>query len=693
MKIEIAEPGRMTQTGSSLLKLIQNNNMPVLDLLVRESIQNSLDARLSNAKYVDLEYTTGAFNCESLSQELEGIHDALMHRFPEKEYEYIAIRDSNTTGLTGEMDYKKIKDNNYGNLLKLVYEICKPQEAEGAGGSWGLGKTVYFRIGIGLVVYYSRILLQDGTYQTRLAASYVEDETSQNAMIPIYNDQAKRGIAWWGEAVGENITQPITDDAYIDKFLSIFGVKTYTGTETGTTIIIPFISSEHLLKNNQVEYLNSREQAIVPFWCHKIEDYLSIAVQRWYAPRLSNPNFTNGAYLRLKINGRGIGADDMEPVFKVIQALYNRANFVKEDDVLTTDEAVTKVESIRVIKYLTDTNCGTVAFTKVSRELLGIQAPQNKPEPYMYFNCEIRDAEVNRPTVCFTRKPGMIVAYENVGQWASGISPTNKDEYILAIFVLHSLNKMKNSPTERTLEEYIRRSEMADHTSWSDWSEGTYNPRIVAKIQANVNKIISKEFTTIDTAKKPKVNSSLGKLFGDMLLPPNGFGKRPGVSGGGNTAPAKGNKGLNFYVDKNQIVYKKNAMIVPAIFQTSPKARISHTGIDILVDSDAARITIPEWENKMGLEKPFCVVAFCVSISQLDGKKVNENIVVDHLDEAVSIGDLSFEPKFSREGTCYGLRVLSTESHTLKMRVDLSLEIFRRDVKPVFVFEKETRNG
>ena len=34
MDIEIAEPGRMTQTGSSLLKLIQNNNMPVLDLAV-----------------------------------------------------------------------------------------------------------------------------------------------------------------------------------------------------------------------------------------------------------------------------------------------------------------------------------------------------------------------------------------------------------------------------------------------------------------------------------------------------------------------------------------------------------------------------------------------------------------------------------------------------------------------------------
>lgn len=155
MKIEIAEPGRMTQTGSSLLKLIQNNNMPALDLLVRESIQNSLDARKENSRYVEVDYLTGKFNSEKLSQELEGITSSLRKRFPEKQYDFIAVRDFNTVGLTGEMDYKKVKDNKYGNLLKLIYEICKPQETEGAGGSWGIGKTVYFRIGIGLVIYYS----------------------------------------------------------------------------------------------------------------------------------------------------------------------------------------------------------------------------------------------------------------------------------------------------------------------------------------------------------------------------------------------------------------------------------------------------------------------------------------------------------------------------------------------------------
>ena len=47
MHIEIAEFGKMSQSGNSLLNLIQNNDLPILDLLVREAMQNSLDAGIS----------------------------------------------------------------------------------------------------------------------------------------------------------------------------------------------------------------------------------------------------------------------------------------------------------------------------------------------------------------------------------------------------------------------------------------------------------------------------------------------------------------------------------------------------------------------------------------------------------------------------------------------------------------------
>lgn len=184
MKIEIAEPGRMTQSGSSLLKLIQNNNMPILDLLVRESIQNSLDAKNEKDSYVTVEFLTGEFNKISLNRELEGITDSLNKKYWKNEYKYIAVRDSNTVGLTGKLHYDEVTDNQYGNLLKLIYEISKPQEAEGAGGSWGLGKTIYFRVGIGLVIYYSRIINEQEQYESRLAATLVENEMETDSLIP-----------------------------------------------------------------------------------------------------------------------------------------------------------------------------------------------------------------------------------------------------------------------------------------------------------------------------------------------------------------------------------------------------------------------------------------------------------------------------------------------------------------------------
>ena len=132
MKIEIAEPGRMTQSGSSLLKLIQNNDMPVLDLFVRESVQNSLDAKNDTDRYVTVKFKSGEFVKEKLNKELEGITDALNIRYSNEKYEFISIMDTNTVGLTGKLHYDDINDNRYGNLLKLIYEISKPQDAEGA---------------------------------------------------------------------------------------------------------------------------------------------------------------------------------------------------------------------------------------------------------------------------------------------------------------------------------------------------------------------------------------------------------------------------------------------------------------------------------------------------------------------------------------------------------------------------------
>ena len=122
-------------------------------------------------------------NVTSFAKNLDGITERLIEKFGSSPQKAIYIEDSNTTGLTGSLDFKHSPN---GNVFKLIYGISMAQETPGAGGSWGLGKTVYFRVGIGLVVYYSHILNDSGKYEHRLAVTLVENEKLKDTIIPKY---------------------------------------------------------------------------------------------------------------------------------------------------------------------------------------------------------------------------------------------------------------------------------------------------------------------------------------------------------------------------------------------------------------------------------------------------------------------------------------------------------------------------
>src|SRR5690554_4405317 len=126
----------MVADGAQILNVIQNKATPLLDLLVRESIQNSLDAGRPNED-VFVDFTIKKFDNDNLIKNFQRL------KFKEKTNEMLIISDKNTEGLTGSFSYN---DSKIGNLLKLVYNVGKPQEQEGAGGSWGYGKTIYYRL-------------------------------------------------------------------------------------------------------------------------------------------------------------------------------------------------------------------------------------------------------------------------------------------------------------------------------------------------------------------------------------------------------------------------------------------------------------------------------------------------------------------------------------------------------------------
>lgn len=532
LKIEIAKHERMSESGSSLLRLIQNQDTPLLDLFVRESIQNSLDAAKNTNLPVTVELNVGNFEAAKLNAHLEGIEDALNKRYylNGKAYKFLEIRDSNTTGLTGPTSYDDVNKNengiyDFGNLLKLVYEICKPQLNEGSGGSWGLGKTIYFRMGIGLVLYYTRIK-ENGKNVSRLAACFVENENSIDAILP-KNKGINRGIAWWGETSETGTSVPIEDEDEINEILKVFGIEPYSN-NTGTTIIIPYIDENKLLSE---VYANNEDVDPIsrPYWTTNLSDYLRVAIQRWYAPRINNSKYTYGAFFKAIVDGKKIQTHDMLPLFKIVRELYIKANGSNPSDSFLNDMGI-EIETEPILlrgSLVTNTTAGTLAYVNVNKEQMLMLPPNNMFSPYHqidnYFDLS---EEANAPIIMYTRKPGMIVGYDYNSTWTHGMNKTDPNEFVIGLFVANSKN-IVNCDEEMTLEEYIRKGEKADHTSWQDHAIPGLNKRIIALIQQQVVRKINQRFDSQVIDRSIKKHVGLGHKLADILLPSYSFGRQP----------------------------------------------------------------------------------------------------------------------------------------------------------------------
>lgn len=576
MNIEIQSANKMSQSGQGILRALQNQTLPDLDLLVREVIQNSLDAAKTSSKYVNVDFSMGDFDETSIEEILEAFNvEKISKRFDKK---FIVITDTNTNGLTGPLQHEDIgEDQKYGNLIRLVYDLAKPQEQEGAGGSWGYGKSIYYRLGAGLVFYYTKIM-QDGVEAERLVAAFIENEKGETILPPAPGTTVKTGIAWWGEKVGKNKTIPVTSSKKIEEVLGIFGIDPFGKNVTGTKIIIPYIDENNLLKR---AFGFSEERKANTFY-DDILDYIVTSVQRWYAPRLYNEKyaFNDGKYLRVTINGSW--EYELEPIFQVIQDMYNYA--VSKDNKIISHEnykdANIGLESIQYYKtrdyFKSPYLLGTLVHGKFKYDSLGMQNPNSINYPHFLVGLT-RDSDnesqdfTNRPLVTFTRQPGMLINYEDKSTWTNGIPTTGLEEYIIAIFVLESNADVYGETLfYAKLDEYVRQGEKADHTSWSDPIMPPNNNQydLVKVLQQRVNNSLKNRYEkkVDESIGRSKVASLLSKKFTEKLLPSEGYGskasrgksKRPRVSGQIYASPKHRARLLS-----EDIIYESNRITIP----------------------------------------------------------------------------------------------------------------------------------
>lgn len=516
MKLKMApnDVQSMAQDGDAILRSLQNNKLPEIDLMVRESLQNSLDASLEESDITKVDFTINTFDSNLLSPHLENIEQKLKENYPGEQH-FIAISDKNTTGLTG--DY--ISDNqeilNGSNFHKLVFGIGKNQSKEGAGGSWGLGKTSYFRMGIGIVFYYTRVKNQDGTFEERLIASLIESPKSKNRVLP----GSERGIAWWGEydKTGEKIL-PITNSEEISEILKIFNLNNYTNQETGTTIIIPYLN----------KYKNNESGLEVP-WENSREDEVEMAIQRWYFPRISNEIYLEelgNSKLYCSVNGKLISdefAPNMENIFVLFREIYNSAlKGSSSNDKIIVKEVVIPREALKA----NGKPIGHIAFSEVSREDAGMIPPRNNHSPLAYFGIKDKNKieNHNSKVIAYCRKPGMVVEFNVDGDWSPSEDVQKDNHMLIGCFVPCSsseLSKMHQDKGYLNVESYLRAIENSDHANWED----EHGITLIQRTKKYLLKAIRDTYQDNNDSARSSVTSGLSRKFGKQLMPPKNYGK------------------------------------------------------------------------------------------------------------------------------------------------------------------------
>lgn len=683
LKIDRQQIRRMAADGTQVLRSLQNKHTNEIDLLVRESIQNSLDAGFYE-KDVYVDFTTSNFSSKEFLELLEDTNNIKNKYKNHDRQKTLIISDRNTVGLDGPLSHEYIvNQTDSRNLLKLVYDVGKAQSAKGAGGSWGYGKSIYYRIGIGLVVYYTRVKLPSGEYQERLVACLVEDHSQKETLVE-YSNYDRTGIVWWGQYVeGIDTSIPITNSNDIKEFLQVFGMDRYDGDETGSKIIIPFIDEEKIMDS-----IKSGPSSYKENFYYDLDEYINLAIQRWYAPRLNNPRYIYGKKNNLiaSINNNIITTNDQEKYFNIIREMYNYAIDDKKNDL----EKLIKKSSIhsKTIDvtgpgdiHLSNRTVGTFVYILVKYNEVGMSNMYNANSPVFLSNLKINEQDndlTNKPIILFTRQPGMIVNYVNPGDWILGNNEFEKSEYLIGLFVLNSdpTSYFTTLDGDLSLEEYVRKSEKSDHIEWYDntFENKSYNivePRIISRVKNNISRQINNQFFKKDTRSSAPtdVSSHLSSLFGKELMPEGmgvgGSKRNPGARGPSGTRPTY-EKFSRQKIEYDKIKYNKDQISIP--FEI--KLRRSFAGtfeINLFINSSGGKFDLEGFESEFSYKSP-------IEINNINWKDSDFNIKKGYTNNYQSLYSVVISSKkrvFDKDDLILGDLIISTKDNKISPFIEV----------------------
>lgn len=576
---EIYAPGKRAATTEKQHEAIKNCELTSLDLLVREMVQNSLDAALDEdvSKTVSVYFTRGKFDVEAFAKSLGkektfgGANFAkLLLEYVKRtrvEDRYLAIRDIGCVGLDGEVSDKKSR------AWKLPFGFFDGQQSDSTtGGANGVGKVVAFRFGIGFVVYYSKT--KDG--RSRFVIAFMDDGTHNVFPRQVMPD----GAAWWGRRsrAAQLGVVCAEKESEVLELLQIFKIKPYPKGRSGTTIIIPFFDESKCLKEGAERF----PVELCP-WVRDFDSYLRFCTYQWYAPRIrgdvtvvdpeslgDDAPYHWGRGLKVQQTVRNADAMSTK-LFSLIRDLYDVAVGEKKPDKgIRRITCPKRRNSNKLDITFKGENFGWVAVKKINfktGEYAGLLPTLCALVPG-HVDSDEGDSFTGRlgsrrGFMLYCRRHGMIISYEK--DWDdicySSLPRPQDGEVYIGIFVVDSLCTVKapqiqNESNTASIDVMFRSFEKTDHYGWPRRASFGRLP-IVEALLKQIKAKLATEFrgcmSSLEREPLDRLSTLLGRFvstsgvgFGEGPNPsPEGVGGVPGViaSRGGGGLRAGGRMG------------------------------------------------------------------------------------------------------------------------------------------------------
>lgn len=208
------------------------NNSTRVDAVVREAIQNSIDARDHSRETVMVRFCVGRTKDKvgdlllaGLPEHLSAAGIKVSSQIGIDGIPYLAIEDFNTTGLTGDLEQNSQRAQQ-GDFYNFWWADGSMKKGGQSGGRWGLGKYTFF-VSSKLKTFWGLTAREGAEKKILMGRSLLKPHSVGNIL---YNLD--------GFFVSSQEFKPIVSDNAITEFEQIFQLKREQF--RGLSIVIPF---------------------------------------------------------------------------------------------------------------------------------------------------------------------------------------------------------------------------------------------------------------------------------------------------------------------------------------------------------------------------------------------------------------------------------------------------------------------